>query len=470
MKSLARMSRRSQASIAALALVAGTVALAPAHAAPAVNGTNILRLVTPTLNNTNSLDLSFDAPMNGWDVYYGKGLKFYFLYQNVGSTMNMTWKATDASGTPLASRTVYLIVNKYGSCSDTKFTTTNPMQYGNPQDGAQIALSNQGVISRDWCGDDAGGHPQWGSGESSLSGTTNAQGLVTFNLTNTNNTFEAEPAPLSLTTKNPYASRTNTNPYPCADSISGVGCLATTITASLVQHPQIADDRAEDKDLLNIHYVNNAVTNDVTTATMPLSTVAKSLGFTVTNLAGLPQAGVKLNFTNKTGIGTLSADSATTDSDGYATVSVSPDCADVACAGQSKIVATVDGTTSSAQSTVVWSASNPTPTPTPTPTPSKPSASKSASVAGSAKVAKSLVGNKGTWSGATSYTYKWYACSASGSAKTTVPSGCTAITGAAGTSFKLTVKQKGKYIRFGVTARNAGGSTISVSAASAKVS
>jgi hypothetical protein len=410
--------------------------------------------------------------MNGWDIYYGKGLKFYFLYQNVGSTMNMTWRATDAAGNPLASRTVYLIVNKYGSCSDTTFTTTGNPVYGNPNDVAgqnRDRGGNPHAIPRDWCGDDAGGNPQWGSGESSIPGTTNAQGLVTFDLTNTNSVYAAEPAPASLTTKNPYAPKTNTNPFPCADSVSGVGCLATTITASLVQHPQTSDDRTEDKDLLNIHYVNNAVTNETTTATLPLTTASKTLGFTVTNLAGLPQAGVKLNFSNITGIGTLSADSATTDSDGYATVAVSPDCADAACAGQSKIKATVDGTTSSAQSTVVWSVNSPSPTPTPTVV-SKPSASKAASVSGSAKVSKSLLGSKGTWSGSPTYSYKWYACSAAGSAKTSVPSGCTAISGASGTSFKLTTKQKGKFVRFAVTAHNAGGSTVSVSAASAKVS
>jgi len=464
------MGRRSQASIAALALVAGTVALAPAHAAAPVSGTSILRLVSPVLNNTNSLDLSFDAPMNGWDVYYGKGLKFYFLYQNVDTTANYTWKATDAAGTPLKNTTVYLIVNKYGSCSETTFTTTNSMQYGNPTDPNQIALASQGVISRDWCGDDAGGHPQWGSGESSLKGTTDSQGLVTFNLTNTNTVYAAEPAPTSLVTKNPYAPRTNTNPYPCAEPTSGVGCLATTITASLVQHPQTSDDRNEDKDLLNIHYVNNGVTNDVTSTTLSPSVGSKSLGFTVTNLAGQPQAGTKLNFSNITGIGSLSAESAITDAGGYATVSVSPDCAD--CAGTSKVKATVDGTTSAAQSTVIWSTTIPSPTPTPTPTPqSKPSLSKAASVAGTAKVAKSLVGGKGTWTGTpTYYSYKWYACSAAGSAKTAVPSGCTAITGATAASFKLTAKQKGKFIRFAVTARNSGGSSVSVSAASAKVS
>ena len=470
MKPLARITRRSQASIAALALVAGTVALAPAQAAAPVNGANILRLVTPVLNNTNSLDLSFDAPMNGWDIYYGKGLKFFFYYQNVGAQMEMTWKATDAAGNPLVSRTVYLIVNKYGSCSETTFTTTNTMQYGNPSDSNQIALSNNGVISRDWCGDDAGGNPQWGSGESSLRGTTNSQGLVTFNLKNTNNVYAAEPAPSSLTVKNPYAARTGTNPFPCSDPTSGVGCLATTITASLVQHPQTSDDRVEDKDLLNIHFVNNGVTNEVTTTTMPLSTVSKSLGFTVTNLQGQPQSGVTLDFTNITGIGSINNASATTDSDGYATVSVSPDCAESYCSGQSKIKATVSGTTSSAQSTIIWSNSAPTPTPTPTPTVAKPGLSKAASVSGTAKVAKTLVGAKGTWTRATSYSYKWYACSATGAAKTSVPSGCVAISGATKSSFKLTTKQKNKYIRYAVTASNTTGSSISVSKASAKVS
>jgi hypothetical protein len=99
----------------------------------------------------------------------------------------------------------------------------------------------------------------------------------------------------------------------------------------------------------------------------------------------------------------------------------------------------------------------------------KPGASKAAGVSGTAKVAKSLLGSKGTWARATSYSYKWYACTSAGTSKTAVPSGCTAISGATSTSFKLTTKQKGKYIRFAVTARNTGGSTVSVSAASAKV-
>jgi len=464
MKSLASISRRSQASIAALALVAGAIALAPAQAAAPVAGKNVLRLVDPVLTDTNSKDMTFDAKQGNWDVYYAKNLRFFFFYQNVRSTMNLTWKATNAAGAPLVGRTVYLIVNKYGSCSETTFTTTNPMQFGNPDNDEQVAQAAEGKIGRDWCGDSAGGHPQWGSGESSLRGTTDSAGFVTFNLTNTNPNGDAEPAPVSLTQMNPYSPKSGTNDHPCADPLTGpntgAGCLATTITASLVQHPQIADDQVEDKDLLNIHFVNNRVTNNVTSVRMSPTVSSKTLGFTVTNLGGTLQAGVTLNFSNVTGIGTLSADSAVTDADGYAEVSVSPDCSD--CTGTSKVRATVDGTTSQAQSTVIW-ADVPPPV-------DKPSAAIGVSVFGTAKVTKSLTGRKGTWTGAPTYSYKWYTCRTSGYGGATLPGDCTAITGATSTSFKLTTKQKGKYIRFVTTARNAGGSTISVSATSSKVS
>jgi len=457
MKSLTRIGRRSQASIAALALVSASVALLPAHAAPAA-GTTVLRLVSPTIASMHAADLTLDAAANGLTNAYGRGLKFYFIYRNVKTNLDMTWKVTDAAGTPLTDRTVYLIVNKYRSCSETSFTTTNTMQYGDPTNPAHITQSNNGIITPDWCGDDAGGHPQWGSGESSLTGTTDDQGLVTFNLTNTNKVQDAEPAPAVLTSDKTYA------PANCADAATGIGCLETTITASLVQHPQNADDRAEDKDLLNIHFVNNAVTSEVSSTTSAPTSGAKALRFKVTDLAGQPRTGVTLDFLNITSIGFLSASSALTDSNGYATVSIAPDCS--TCTGISKIKAVVAGTTSAAQSSVIWQAA---PSPSPTPTAAKPRVSKVASVAGAATVGKALASNKGTWTGATSYSYKWYACTTSGPANTAIPSGCVGISGATGTSLKLTAAQKGKYIRFGVTAKNAVGSSISVSAASSKV-
>ena len=474
MKILSIVSNKSRVGLVALSLVAGGIVMAPAQAAAPVPGTTILRLVSPVLNTTptsaaNALDQTFDAAANKWDTYYGKGLKFYIFYRNVGTTTDFTWRATNAAGTPLASTTVYMIVNKSFSCSDTKFTTTGNPVYGNPDDlngQNNDRGGNPKAIPRDWCGDDAGGHPQWGRGESSIPGTTDSNGLVTFSLTNTNMNSEAEPAPVSLTTLNPYDPWASNNPFPCSNDD---GCLATTITASLVLHPQLADDRTEDKDLLNIHYVNNAVTNDIASVTMAPSSGEKTLGFTVTDLVGDPKSGVKLKFSNVTGYGTLSADSAYTDSNGHATVGVSSECAEDAlpvCAGISKVKATIDGTFSSGQTTVMWSAV----APSPTPTASKPKLNKAASITGTAKVGQKLTASKGSWSGATSWSYKWYACSATGTAKTAVPAGCVAISGATASTYKLATKQKGKFIRVFVTGTNTSGKTYSASATKGKVS
>ena len=99
----------------------------------------------------------------------------------------------------------------------------------------------------------------------------------------------------------------------------------------------------------------------------------------------------------------------------------------------------------------------------------KPKATKAASITGTAKTESPLTGGKGTWTGSPTYAYKWYACTTGGTAKTAVPSGCTAITGATKAAFTVTPSQEGKYLRFATTAKNRGGTTISVSAATAKV-
>ena len=100
----------------------------------------------------------------------------------------------------------------------------------------------------------------------------------------------------------------------------------------------------------------------------------------------------------------------------------------------------------------------------------KPKATKAATITGVAKTDSTLSGTKGTWSGKPTFTYKWYACTSAGTSKTSVPSGCTAIAGGSKTSLTITSAQEGKFLRFGVTAKNRGGSAISVSAATARVS
>lgn len=103
--------------------------------------------------------------------------------------------------------------------------------------------------------------------------------------------------------------------------------------------------------------------------------------------------------------------------------------------------------------------------------PIKPRVTKAPTVAGTAKSGLTLTGSKGIWTGSPTptYTYKWYACTTWGTAKTVIPSGCTAIYGATKTTLLLTDNQLNKYIRLAVTAKNTGGSTLSVSTATAKV-
>jgi hypothetical protein len=98
-----------------------------------------------------------------------------------------------------------------------------------------------------------------------------------------------------------------------------------------------------------------------------------------------------------------------------------------------------------------------------------------ASIAGTAKVGKSLTVAKGTWTGtpAPTYSYKWYRCTvASTKAATVVPAAsakCSVIAKATAASYKLVAADKGKYVRAQVTATNSAGAKLSLTKTSAKV-
>ena len=80
-------------------------------------------------------------------------------------------------------------------------------------------------------------------------------------------------------------------------------------------------------------------------------------------------------------------------------------------------------------------------------------------VSGTATVGKTLTATNGTWTGSPtpSVTRQWYACKTAVTAeKSTVPSNCTKISGAIGTSLKLASAQKGKYVTVLVTGTSAG--------------
>ena len=105
----------------------------------------------------------------------------------------------------------------------------------------------------------------------------------------------------------------------------------------------------------------------------------------------------------------------------------------------------------------------------------KPSVKTAATVAGTAKSAKTLTAGKGSWNGTATiaYTYKWYRCSVSSTkTATTAPTSsakCAAISGGTKSTYKLASADVGKYVRVLITAKNSAGTAYSLSKTTSKV-
>jgi len=103
----------------------------------------------------------------------------------------------------------------------------------------------------------------------------------------------------------------------------------------------------------------------------------------------------------------------------------------------------------------------------------KPALRTAATVAGTAKVGKTLTAGKGSWTGTATiaYTYKWYRCTVvANTATTALPASsakCSAISGGTKSTYKLASADAGKYVRVLVTATNSMGSAYSLSKSTA---
>ena len=79
------------------------------------------------------------------------------------------------------------------------------------------------------------------------------------------------------------------------------------------------------------------------------------------------------------------------------------------------------------------------------------------SIEGTARVGRVLQGDRGDWTNADSFEYRWTRCDPDGSAPDA--SDCAPISDATGTNYRIRTADRGFRIRFRVTARNATGST-----------
>ncbi|MGH3132249.1 MAG: hypothetical protein ACRDNY_00640 [Gaiellaceae bacterium] len=87
---------------------------------------------------------------------------------------------------------------------------------------------------------------------------------------------------------------------------------------------------------------------------------------------------------------------------------------------------------------------------------------KRPAVSGSMVEGATVMLDRGTWSGATSFSYQWLRCDSAGGR-------CVGIAGATGTSYRLTASDVGHKIRVNVTARNSRGPTTVMTGESATV-
>lgn len=261
------------AAVGVLASLAIQPAQAAGYVAP-VNGSYIMRLVSPLPGGTNSVNLTADAK-GDWDQFYGKGLNAFAMYADVKGDVSLTYKYTNAAGVAITNATVYLIVNKKYSCSKTTFATTMGTNYPGSNRPSTSA------IVRDWCGD----QPQMGAGETALIGRTDSFGKATFTMKNYN--IAGEQYPAAINKLNQYSKG-----IACGDDTM---CLQTTLAPSMSAHPSEAAERGEDKDLLFLHFVNPKL-SAVTASQKVKAGTTKQISFKLTNLAGVAVKGTTVTF------------------------------------------------------------------------------------------------------------------------------------------------------------------------------
>jgi hypothetical protein len=89
------------------------------------------------------------------------------------------------------------------------------------------------------------------------------------------------------------------------------------------------------------------------------------------------------------------------------------------------------------------------------------------SITGTARQGRVLQGDRGDWTGAQSFAYRWMRCDPNSSASNA--SDCAPIDDATGTNYRVRASDRGFRIRFRVTATNSDGSTVAASSPTAIV-
>ena len=158
-----RTLKTGRALVSLALVVAASVAVIPSSTAA---GLPSVRLISPSYDATNSVDATGDIAQ-----YYSAGTKAFYTYIGHGTKLSLTYLVTTDGTTPAASQELLLQINAPWSGSKATWVTADGKAVGAQSDG------NFGL---------------------ELSGTTDATGRVTFEVTNTDTTG-LEVAPTSPT-------------------------------------------------------------------------------------------------------------------------------------------------------------------------------------------------------------------------------------------------------------------------------
>ena len=113
-----------------------------------------IRVVSPELTSSNSVDHTWNADSRGWKRYYTPGLHFFMQYVLVGSTTTVSYKVTDSTNNPVVGKAISLIVNKGYSASTATLETSGGKRIAptkKSKDSAVLAAitNNEGIATWD---------------------------------------------------------------------------------------------------------------------------------------------------------------------------------------------------------------------------------------------------------------------------------------------------------------------------------
>jgi protocatechuate 3,4-dioxygenase beta subunit len=260
-------------------------------------------------------DLSLDtADVTNWWSPDGIYSPAYLKYFTVGSTITLTYQVLDHDGNAIKNAPIWLNINEGGN--NATFTKAD----GSALDAAKTGWKFVGYDSASFAG--------------SVSGTTDANGRVTFTLKNADTNDSAENI---RTVKNTWSD-------PTGDQLKGAF------------YPTLAGSNLEHIDRVWGHIVKMGPAT-LTAAHSTVSTAvgtSSSLVFTLHDAAGNAISGATVHFTTNAG-GTLGSATGTTDNSGNVTVVASATAAGSQLVSASYIDS--DNQAAVANSTVTWTAS-----------------------------------------------------------------------------------------------------------------